>query len=390
MTSRKKNGRVRDGRSKRAGGPVWAKIVLVLGVLVTLAGTGGAVAANYYLSALTDSIDTTDKALGPDAGGAGKENVTGKLPTGAIDILMLGVDTRAGWDKEGKLSLSDSIIVLHVSASHDQAYMISIPRDTVAEIPPDSRLGFQGATAKINAAYGFGTQNGHGWEGGARLAAEAVNKLTGISFDGVVVIDFAGFSNVIQVLGGVYMCVERDTWSSHYVKGADGKPHYKSWDGEYRSDAWVYKKGCRELAGWEALDYARQRKGLDKGDYDRQRHQQQLLKSLAKKAASAGTLTNPTALAALVKAAGSSLKMDTNHVGVGDFVFGLKAIAGADVVGLKTNGGTYASTTLNGESAENITPGTTRLFEAAKNDTLGQFAIDNPEYLIPDTGGVVG
>ena len=45
-----------------------------------------------------------------------------------------------------------------------------------------------------------------------------------------------------------------------------------------------HEKGCKDMEGWEALDYARQRYGLTNGDYDRQRHQQQLIKAMAKKA----------------------------------------------------------------------------------------------------------
>ncbi|WP_027347211.1 LCP family protein [Hamadaea tsunoensis] len=367
-----------DGKERKGRAPFWAVALTVLGVLVAVTGFGGMAAAHYYLGKLTGQIETTDTVLNGDSGNSAS---TGKIPSGAFNLLMLGLDTRDGWQQSGELSRSDTIIILHVSATHDQAYMISIPRDTIAHIPADSTLGFDGATTKINAAYAFGSEK-HGWQGGARLATEAVAELTGLKFSGVVQIDFGGFKNVINALGGVYMCVERDTWSSHYSYDKNGKIVYDvKRDEEHEiANNYIHKKGCRDLPGWDALDYARQRYGLPNSDYDRQRHQQQLIRAMAKKATSTGVITNPSKVASLVEAAGAALKMDTNGVQVNDFIFGLKAIAGADLIALKTNSGTYASVS----GGEGITQGTKDLFAATAADNLGPFISENPEYLIPD------
>lgn len=355
-------------------------------MLVTVASLSGVAAAKYLLGQLTSNIEITSSVLSGDTGKAKDAASAGKLPTGAIDLLLLGLDTRAGWDKSGLLSRPDTIIILHISASHDQAYMISIPRDTVVQIPADPTLGFNGDTAKINAAYAYGSAK-HGWPGGARLQTAAVHKLTGLTFDGVVQIDLAGFTKVVEAMGGVNMCVEKDTWSSHYTVGPDGKQVYnKGREGDHKiPNNWIHKAGCRDMAGWEALDYSRQRYGLPNSDYDRQRHQQQLLRAMAKKATSAGVLTDPGKLTKLVQAAGGSLKMDTHGVPLADFIYGLKSIAGADLIALKTNSGTYAPSSLG--DGEGINDATRQLFQAAKDDKLSQFVMDNLEYLIPDSNG---
>jgi LCP family protein required for cell wall assembly len=366
----------------RARAPRWSVLTVVLGTLLTLGSFGGLVATNYLLGQITHNIQTTSGVL-QDEAVAGTSS--GKLPKGAMNLLLLGLDTRQGWDAQGKDSRSDTMIILHIAASHDQAYMISIPRDLIAHIPPDASMGFHGATTKINSAYAYGSMNGRGWTGGAKLATKTVHELTGITFDGVIVIDFDGFKGILNAMGGVYMCVDKDMWSSHYTVDSHGKPHYATGDptSPPKNALWFHK-GCRQMAPWEALEYSRLRHSSN-GDYDRQRHQQQLLRAMAKKATSAGILTSPAKIGDILSAAGGSLKMDTHGVPVQDFVFGLKNLAGSDLVALKTNGGTFA--TAAGGAGEGVTQGTRDLFQAARQDTLGSFVLDHPSFLISDGTG---
>lgn len=365
-------------KRKRVRSPLWAKVTATLGVLITLVGFGGVAAAKTIMGDLSSSIETAN--TNEDATQQ-KPQDAGKGLKGAIDLLLLGLDTRAGW--ADNTSRSDTIIVLHIPASHDQAYLISIPRDAEVPIPSWTKAGFNGTQHdKINAGYYFGSQRNQGWVGGAGLMKKTVSELTGIKLDGVIVIDFGGFRNVISALGGVYMCVERDTWSSHYTNN-NGKPKYVSYHGDYKlPNSWIHKKGCRNMEAWEALDYSRQRYGLPNSDYDRQRHQQQLLRAMAKKASSAGIVTNPLKISELIKAAGGSLKMDTGGVAVDDFIFTLKALAGSDLVALKTNSGTYAKSSVG--TGEGITAGTQEMFAAARDDRLGEFIMENPQYIISD------
>jgi LCP family protein required for cell wall assembly len=367
---------------QRAKAPLWAKLLTVFGVVLTLTSVGGIVSVRYFLGQLTGNIQTTSSVIDGSTGGGGTASA-GKLPDGAMNLLMLGLDTRQGWEAKGELSRSDTILVLHITASHDQAYMISIPRDMVAEIPADRSMGFNGSTEKINSAYAYGSMNGRGWTGGAKLATKAVHKLTGIGFDGVVVIDFDGFRGILEALGGVHMCVDKDMWSSHYTVDAKGKVTYAVGadpQSPPRNALW-FRKGCRDMQPWEALEFSRLRHSVN-GDYDRQRHQQQLLRAMAKKATSAGIMTNPAKVTDVMKAAGSSLKMDTHGVPVNDFIFGLKGLAAADLIPIKTNGGTFA-TAGGGEGA---TAATKELFAAAAADKLNAFLVGHPELVISDAG----
>jgi LCP family protein required for cell wall assembly len=369
-------------KNKRRKLPLWVKLVMTFGVILALVGVGGLVTVNYFLGKLTSNIQTTSSVLESGGGLGNKTVAAGKLPKGAMNLLMLGLDTRTGWG-DGE-SRSDTILILHITASHDQAYMISIPRDTKAKIPSDASMNFKGRTDRINSAYFFGSQQGRGWQGGAKLATKTVNELTGIEFDGVMVIDFNGFKGILEAMGGVNLCVDKRMWSSHYVvnkgkveyaHGADPltPPHNALW----------FEKGCRTMQPWEALEFSRLRHSTN-GDYDRQRHQQQLLRAMAKKASSAGIMGNPSRVAKILSAAGKSLKMDTHGVPVDSFIFGLKGLAAGDLIPIKTNNGTYAG---HGDGTESINADTQALFEATAADRLPAYLIRHPELLINDAAG---
>ena len=373
------NGQVPALRGKKQKSPFWAKAVTAVGTFMAVLSVSGIVGVKYFMGQLTGQIQTTSSVLDNESGGGA---ATGKLPDGAMNLLMLGLDTRQGWEEKGELSRSDTMMILHITASHDQAYMISIPRDMIVHIPADSELGTNSQTGKINGAYAIGSENKRGWTGGAKLATKTVHELTGINFDGVVVIDFDGFKGMLEAMGGVYMCVDKDVWSSHYVI-VNGKVQYAVGadpTSPPRNALWFHK-GCRNMAPWEALEFSRIRHSSN-GDYDRQRHQQQLLRAMAKKATSAGILSNPGKVSNILKAAGSSLKMDTHGVEVNDFIFGLKGLAAADLIPIKTNGGTFA-TSQDGQG-EGVTQDTKDLFKAAADDNLRDFLGLHPEMLIND------
>jgi LCP family protein required for cell wall assembly len=366
--------------AKRRKSPLWAKLTTAFGLVLALVSVGGIVSAKYFLGQLTNNIQTTSTVLSDSSTGGGAP--AGKLPTGAMNLLLLGLDTREGWAKEGVDSRSDTIIIMHIPASHDSAYMISIPRDTITNIPADASMKFSGVSnTKINAAYAYGSENGRGWAGGAKLATKAVHDLTGITFNGVVVIDFDGFKGMLEAMGGVYMCVDKDMWSSHYIV-VNGKVQYAKGANPTNAprNALWFRKGCRNMQPWEALEYSRLRHSSD-GDYDRQRHQQQLLKAMAKKASSSGVLTSPAKVSKILAAAGQSLKMDTNGVSVTDFMFGLKSLAAADLIPIKTNNGTFASVS----GGEGVAPVTHDLFAAAAADRMPSFLLGHPELVIDGT-----
>ncbi|MFG1658015.1 LCP family protein [Micromonospora chersina] len=360
-------------RTKRKD-PLWAKLTVIFGAVLMMTSGLAIVGSKAVIGQATSSIDQ-----GNLLGDAGKTNAEGgNSLDGPIDMLLLGVDARQRWAADDVRS--DTIIILHIPASHDQAYLISIPRDTEARIPAFEKSGYRGGTDKINAAFFHGAQNGGGWEGGAQLMAKTIKSMTGISFDGAAIINFGGFKNVIDALGTVRICVSHEV-KSHHMSMVDGKPMWNA-DAKKSGKSYtpvVHKKGCKEMEGWEALDYARQRYGLPNSDYDRQQNQQQLIKAMAKKATDKGMLTNPIKLNALIKAAGKAFILDTGGVPIADFIFTLKGVSGNDLVTLRTNGGTYSPNA--DHSKESLNELSMDMFRAVKNDKLADFVVANPSVL---------
>ena len=349
--------------------PTWAKLILIFGAILMMASGAGIVGSKWLISSATSAVTQQDLL-----GGTKKTAAEGgNSLKGSIDLLLMGVDARKRWSTDDLHA--DTIIVLHIPASHDQAYLVSIPRDTEVQVPAFAKSRYPGGTAKATEAFFHGAQNGGGWQGGAQLMAQTLKNATGISFDGAAIIDFNGFRGVIESLGGVKMCVDQRVKSKHMAM-VDGKP---MWLSEARKTGRMktiwHEKGCRKMAGWEALDYARQRYGLTNGDYDRQRHQQQLIKAIAKKASGSGVLTNPLKVNSLIKAAGKAFVLDTGGVPVADFIFTLKGVAANDLVLLRTNNGTFAG---NGQGRETLTAQSKAMFAAVREDKLADFVISNP------------
>ncbi|BAL93257.1 putative cell envelope-related transcriptional attenuator [Actinoplanes missouriensis 431] len=361
-------------RAKKQRSPLWARLSVAFGTVLLVASGGGLVGGKVLISQTTDSI-----ALENLTGDAKKTEAEGGGATieGPIDMLLMGVDARERWAADELRS--DTIIILHIPASHDQAYLISIPRDTEVQAPEFGPSKYEGGTVKATEAFYWGAQNGAGWTGGAQLLAKTLKNMTGISFDGAGIINFGGFKKVIDQLGGVKMCVDQEVTSKH-MKLVGGEPMWLAdarKTGKPMKDV-VHKVGCKEMEGWEALDYARQRYGLKNGDYDRQRHQQQLIKAMAKKAAGSGILSNPLKIGSIIQSAGEALVMDVGDIELTDFVLGLSGVAANDMVLLRTNNGTFSG---NGNGREVLNEKSKEMFQAVKNDNLAQFVLDNPDVV---------
>jgi LCP family protein required for cell wall assembly len=351
--------------------PVWAKVCLIVGALVMVGSGTMVILPSMLVNAAAKGI-TTDLGIPDELRGANID--------GAINILLLGMDERAGNSTDP--IRTDSMIIAHVSADHKQAYMISLPRDTEVAIPDFPETNFKGYRTKINAAFAFGNlKNGkpdpspEGRKRGVKLTLQTINNLVpgGLKFNAVAVINFVGFRDVLDVIGAVQMCVDERTTSVQFDKA--GKYHSMI---ENVSQRKVYEKGCYEMAGYEALDFARQRYGVTGGDYGRQKHQQQLLTAIFKKLTSSGVLTNPSKLLELQKVAGNLLTVDMGKTEVADWLFTLKGLTANNVTMIKTNGGVPNTNAANNEV---LTPDSMNLLKAVHDDTLYDFAAKHPTWL---------
>lgn len=308
--------RVPGGPPRRGPQPRWGRIALVAVVALVVFALLGAAGLWIYAGKLNGDLARTDPF----------SQVTGGRPAktvdGALNILVVGSDSRDPDTPVDKASMwrADTIIVMHIPASHDKAYLVSIPRDLYVPIPESAGAGCDtGRRAKINAAFAFG---------GLPLAVRTVECFTDVRLDHVLAIDFAGFKEVTDALGGVDLNVERDITSIH-------KPFRK------------FKKGVNHMNGAEALDWIRQRKQFPDGDFARMRHQQEFLRALMDKAASSGTLTNPAKLTSFLKATTSAVTVDQGFSLV-DMAVQFRKLRGEDLQFLVSPH--RGSDTINGES----------------------------------------
>jgi LCP family protein required for cell wall assembly len=263
----------------------------------------------------------------------------------AENILLLGSDTREakGTSQYGNISgaRSDTVILLHLSPKRDRALLISFPRDSWVDIPScEMADGSTSAptTNRINVAFSTG---------GPACTWKTIESLTGIHIDHFVMVNFAGFKNVINALGGVEVCLPEPV--------QDPKSRLN------------LSAGHHTVMGEQALAYVRTRTTLGDGsDLDRINRQQAFLASAVHKATSTRLLFNPPRLYNVLNAATKSITTDSELS-----MDGLRNLA-LSVRGLDAKNVKFATvpvyTRPDGATVAFQQPYADELFEAIQND----------------------
>ncbi len=214
--------------------PKYGKVLII--VFASLAVLAGAATAYffYYIGSVNETINsatTTEIQSILDPIESSQDPVT---------VLLLGRDSR---DAEQERGRADTIMVLHINPEEKRGSLLSIPRDTLIEIPGHGE-------DKINAAYAYG---------GEELMIKTVSSLLDADINHYVTIDFNGFVELIDALEGVDIVVDRPLEDPN--SGANFSP------------------GEHHLTGEQALAYTRSR-STELGDIGRIQRQQQLFRAL--------------------------------------------------------------------------------------------------------------
>ncbi|MCL8026576.1 LCP family protein [Nocardioides bruguierae] len=272
--------------------PVLVALVATQMVLAVATATGVTVAYRH----LNDNLQVTDvEAQLSDRPTKSEPTETAseeaEEPTEALNILVMGSDTRScdgcAIDGEAGGGGSDTTILLHVSADRSSAYGVSLPRDALVTRPDctasDGSTIPGGELQMFNTAFALG---------GAACTIQTVEQLTGVYIDHYVVVDFAGFEDMVDAVGGVEVCIPKDVDdSAHNI---------------------YFSAGTQVLTGKDALNYVRERYVLSaNSDIGRMKRQQAFIASMINQVVSAGTLTNPTKVYKFLDAATSSLTLDS-------------------------------------------------------------------------------
>ncbi|MDH6135589.1 LCP family protein required for cell wall assembly [Kitasatospora sp. MAA4] len=264
------------------------------GVVLVTAGVGA-----FVYEKLSGNIKSSALFAGT-TGDAGHEkpDAFGRTP---LNILVIGSDSRdnaadcaIGGDC-GPGANADVEMVLHVSADRSNATVMSVPRDTMTQLPActdtQHHTNMKAQYGQINSTLDYGP--------GCTVAA--VHQLTGIPIDHFITVDFTGVVQMSDAVGGVPICVSDNVY--------DPDSHLK------------LKAGTHTLKGMAALMFVRSRHGFGDGsDLGRTVSQHMFIGAMVRQLKSAGTLADPTAVYSLANAATKALTVDTGLSGIPQLV----------------------------------------------------------------------
>ena len=226
----------------------------------------------------------------------------------ALNILVVGTDSRngdsgnvgAGDEEEVPGLRNDSTMVIHVSADRSRVQVVSIPRDTLVDIPACKHR--DGSTSDPIEEEMFNNSMFYGADGGNTDADIApgiacvkstIENMSGMMIDSFMVVNFAGFIKMINALGGIWFNIPdriEDESAQLYI------------------DA-----GCWKLDGTQSLAYMRSRKGQGDGsDISRIGRQQQLISAMLRELQEKNYVTDPGSLINFLQAAISSVNVSPN------------------------------------------------------------------------------
>lgn len=202
-------------------------------------------------------------------------------PDNRLNILLLGV----GGDGHDGSQLTDTIILASLDTENHRIGMLSIPRDMAYPLGG-------GRFEKINAVNAYAEQD-HPGEGSIHTAA-AFSKLLNIRIDRVLRIDFKGFAQFIDSLGGIDLTVARTFIDKQFPTEDDGPNPFK-WTVAH------FEKGPQHMDGKTALTFARSRHGSngEGSDFARSARQQLVIEAVRSKLFSLGVMTSPNKLSDL-------------------------------------------------------------------------------------------
>jgi LCP family protein required for cell wall assembly len=291
-------------------GIVWASRVISVGVAVALL-----VVIGYYSRTLRNinnevphlNIQVGQTPTTHTGPAPGQTDLPRQAPSEPdIDgkdqnILVVGNDDRSNMTnqevrelhvgRDGGSLNTDTMMILHVPADGSSATLISLPRDTYVAIPGYGKN-------RLNSAYAFGYLHASGDTNakriaGANLLIKTVTNLTGLTIDHFVQVSLLGFFRIAKAIGGVPVTL---------CNAIDGRPYTNL----------VLSAGKHTLNPVQALEFVRQRHGLNMGDLDRVARQRYFITAAFRQITSAGVLLNPGKLNALVNAVKNSIWVDEN------------------------------------------------------------------------------
>ncbi|WP_103510289.1 LCP family protein [Streptomyces sp. SM13] len=285
---------------------------ITLGVLCVLLLATGSTA--YWLYSRLDrnikGVDI-DKALGEDR--------PEKLPTSGQNLLVLGSDSRAGAENRElggggavRGARSDTALVVHIPEGRSEAVAVSIPRDTLVTRPECA--GDNGSTVSSKERVMFNSVYA---QVGPACVVKTVEKMSGVRIDHYLEIDFAGFKDLVDAIGGVTVDVPQDIHD--------------------KASGLNLTAGPQRLDGTESLAYVRTRHGIGDGsDLGRIGLQQQFLLALLSEVKSQDLLGSPASSYRIADSATKALTTDSGLASLTSLAEFARSMNGVDPGSMET------------------------------------------------------
>jgi polyisoprenyl-teichoic acid--peptidoglycan teichoic acid transferase len=355
----------------------WAVAIVAVFALLAAGALVATLLQVRYAIPEEDLFGDDDATTGPSPS-ASPTPEPGADITGPLNILLVGIDPRES--DPSWVPNADAVLILHVPASLSRAYLFSLPRDLLVDVPAYEPSDYPGGRTKLTHAMSNGSRlpgERPDTASGFALLAETVSQYTGIErFDAGAVLNFGGFTELVDALGGVDLYIDQRVVSQH--REPDGTHRtLQPGGGGYLGPQKVYEVGEQHLSGWEALDYARQRY-IEGSDYTRQRHQQQLIRALVGEVFAQDLATDPVGLDRVLQALDDALVFDGRGHEVVDFAFALQRVTAERItlVGLPgesvfSGGGSYLG--------EELQPVSEDFLAAVRDNRAGRFLSNHPE-----------
>ncbi len=321
------------------GGAIAAKTGYALGcVLASLVMVVSGFA--YYVKSQVDGI-------------GGSNVISGSPSVGAMNILLMGLESRNYWNGdplprglEDIMHIGDqggeatnTLILIHIFAGGQKAVGFSIPRDDWVNMVGTD--GYGGAQGKIDQAYGFAMANAANNlvgshlnqdqlayqenEAGRLAEIETVEALTGVTINHFAELNLDGFYELANVFGGVEVCVKPEDGGENLTDSASG------WNAI--ADGYNVSKGGSQylhLDAAQTLAFVRDRDSLANGDLDRTHRQQAVIDYVTWKLKTQGVLTDLGELSSLLTIARQYLITDRSW-NILDFLSEMKSLSGSNM-----------------------------------------------------------
>ncbi|MFR9676803.1 LCP family protein [Streptomyces sp. TR06-5] len=291
-----------EERRPRAGAR--RRILIAVSATVGAALLLGAVGLAVVYANLNGNIAGVD--INARIGGDRPEDMSNE----SVDILVLGSDSRSGpndtYGADGGGARSDTAMIVHIGADHDRATVVSVPRDTLVRRPACTGEDGTRAPAEPRAMFNEAYQ-----VGGPACTVKTVEALTDVRMDHYVEVDFTGFEELVDTLGGVPVTLRRD------LHDPDSHLHLNA--------------GRHVLDGQQALALVRTRHAVGNGsDLGRIQLQHAFLRALLAESDDIGLFSDPALLYDLADTATSAVTTDTELDSAADLLSLAGLLKGVD------------------------------------------------------------